>query len=104
MLAAERPDFVLVSVPREVAPVTTAELVRRGVPVLTETPPVPGAAGRRELWAAVPGGPVAVAEQYPLLPGHTARAVVARSGAIGEVTSVQASSTHDHHGASTAEL
>jgi predicted dehydrogenase len=40
---------------------------------------------------------VQVAEQYPLLPSHASRLALARSGAIGAVTSVQVSSTHLYH-------
>ncbi len=38
-----------------------------------------------------------VAEQYPALPGHVARAELLRSGVIGTPTSVQVSSTHGYH-------
>jgi predicted dehydrogenase len=103
LLAAE-PEFVIASVPWEVSPQVVRELVAHGVPVLAETPPAPDAAGLRELWRAVggarrPGGGalVQVAEQYPLMPGHAARIALAREGVIGEVTSVQLSSTHMYH-------
>ena len=42
-------------------------------------------------------GLVQVAEQYPLVPSHASRLALARSGAIGTVTSVQVSSTHLYH-------
>jgi predicted dehydrogenase len=41
LVAADRPDFVIVSVPREAAAAVTVELVGREVPVLSETPPAP---------------------------------------------------------------
>jgi predicted dehydrogenase len=108
LLAAE-PEFVIPSVPWEVTPEVTRELVEHGVPVLAETPPAPDAAGLRELWQAVGGARrtgtggepdgalVQVAEQYVLMPGHAARIALAREGVIGEVTSVQLSSTHMYH-------
>jgi len=42
-------------------------------------------------------GLVQVAEQYHLMPSHASRLALARSGAIGTVTSVQISSTHAYH-------
>ncbi|WP_328332461.1 Gfo/Idh/MocA family oxidoreductase [Kribbella sp. NBC_00382] len=105
LLAAGRPDFVVVSVPWEVAPVVTAELVAEGIPVLTETPPAPSVEGLRELWSAVGGsGLVQVAEQNPFLPSHAAQLAVIRGGALGEVGSVQLSSTHLYHAVSVIRM
>lgn len=101
LLAHERPDFVIVSVPWPVTPEATRELVAAGVPVLAETPPAPDLAGLRSLWADVGGsGLVQVAEQYLLMPGHAARLAVVRAGVLGEPTSVQISSTHLYHAVS----
>src|SRR4051794_8634462 len=93
-----RPDFVVTSVPWDATPSVITELVSRGVPVLAETPPAPDLDGLRELWAEVGSADlVQVAEQYLLLPSHAARAALARTGAIGDVTQVQVSSTHQYH-------
>ncbi len=101
LLAAERPEVAIVAVPWEQTPVVTAELVRAGIRVLAETPPAPDAAGLRALWAAVgASGLVQVAEQYLHMPGHVARRAVVDDGLIGEVTSVQVSSTHGYHAVS----
>ncbi|MET8198649.1 Gfo/Idh/MocA family protein [Micromonospora taraxaci] len=101
LLARERPDFVIVSVPWPVTPDVTRELVAAGVPVLAETPPAPDLAGLRALWADVGGsGLVQVAEQYLLMPGHAARLALVRAGVLGEPTSVQISSTHLYHAVS----
>ncbi|MFI7659916.1 Gfo/Idh/MocA family protein [Micromonospora parva] len=101
LLAHERPDFVIVSVPWSVTPEATRELVAAGVPVLAETPPAADLAGLRSLWADVGGsGLVQVAEQYLLMPGHAARLAVVRAGVLGEPTSVQISSTHLYHAVS----
>jgi len=98
LLAAETPDFVIVSVPWAVTPEATRELVGRDVRVLAETPPAPDLAGLRALWDDVGGsGLVQVAEQYLLMPGHAARLAVVREGVIGTPTSVQVSSTHLYH-------
>jgi predicted dehydrogenase len=40
---------------------------------------------------------VQVAEQYLNLPGHASRLAITQSGVIGEVTSVELSSTHGYH-------
>jgi hypothetical protein len=40
---------------------------------------------------------VQVAEQYPMMPSHAARAAVVASGAIGTPTQVQVSSTQQYH-------
>ncbi|MEU7851203.1 Gfo/Idh/MocA family oxidoreductase [Micromonospora parva] len=101
LLAHERPDFVIVSVPWSVTPEATRELVAAGVPVLAETPPAADLAGLRSLWADVGGsGLVQVAEQYLLMPGHAARLALVRAGVLGEPTSVQISSTHLYHAVS----
>ncbi|MEU8013791.1 Gfo/Idh/MocA family protein [Micromonospora parva] len=101
LLAHERPDFVIVSVPWSVTPEATRELVAAGVPVLAETPPAADLAGLRSLWADVGGsGLVQVAEQYLLMPGHAARLALVRAGMLGEPTSVQISSTHLYHAVS----
>ncbi|RSM54901.1 oxidoreductase [Actinoplanes sp. ATCC 53533] len=97
-VAETAPDFVVTAVPWQVNPSVIVEAVERGLPVLAETPPAPDAAGLRELWAAVGGsGLVQVAEQYPLMPSHAARAAAVRAGLIGTPTQVQVSSTHRYH-------
>lgn len=101
LLAADRPDFVIVSVPWALTPVVTTELVGLDMPVLAETPPAPDVPGLRSLWSDVgASGLVQVAEQYMMMPGHDARLRLARSGALGTITSVQVSSTHLYHAVS----
>ena len=91
-------DFVLTVTPRAVTPTFINEAVDRGLPVLAETPPAPDLAGLRALWAAVgDSGLVQVAEQYPMMPSHAARAALVDSGAIGTPTQVQVSSTQQYH-------
>ncbi|WP_049577422.1 Gfo/Idh/MocA family protein [Streptomyces sp. SBT349] len=96
-----RPEFAIPSVPWSATAHATRDLVRLGVPVLAETPPAADLEGLRWLWAEVGGsGLVQVAEQYPLMPGHAARLALLREGVIGEVTSLQLSSTHLYHAVS----
>jgi predicted dehydrogenase len=101
LLAADRPDYLIVSVPWGPSPDVIRDLVARRVPVLAETPPAPDLAGLRALWSDVGGtGLVQVAEQYLLMPGHAARRALLRQRVIGEPTSVQLSSTHLYHAVS----
>ena len=101
LVRAERPDFVVSSVPRSANPGVVQELVEAGTAVLTETPPAQGVDELRQLWAAVGASDrVQVAEQYLALPGHAARRAVIAAGTIGRPTSVQVSSTHGYHAVS----
>ncbi len=96
-----RPDLVVVAVPGAVNAEVIQAAVARGHHVLAETPPALDVEGLMNLWREVgAGGLVQIAEQYLLLPGHAARAAVIARGTIGEVTSVQVSSTHDYHAVS----
>lgn len=100
-LLAAGPTLVLTSLPASATTAVTAELVARGRQVLVETPPAPDLAGLRGLWAAVgASGRVQVAEQYPWSPHNAARRGVVRAGLLGEVTSVQVSSTQTYHATS----
>jgi predicted dehydrogenase len=97
-LREQQVDFVLTSTPHAVTPQVVAAAVERGLPVLAETPPAPDLTALRDLWSAVGGsGLVQVAEQYPLMPSHAARAALVATGAIGTPTQVQVSSTQHYH-------
>ena len=94
----QHPDFVVSAVPWAATPVVTREAVELQVRILCETPPAPDRDGLRSLWQSVgASGLVQVAEQYLLMPSHASRLALARSGAIGTVTSVEVSSTHGYH-------
>lgn len=100
-VAARRPDLVVVAVTWDANPDAVRDAVGAGLPVLCETPPAPDLPALRALWADVGGSDlVQVAEQYLLVPAHAARAAVLASGAIGRVTQVQVSSTHQYHAVS----
>ncbi|MFL6045561.1 MAG: Gfo/Idh/MocA family protein [Propionibacteriaceae bacterium] len=91
-------DFVVTATPRHVTPSLIIEAVNRELPVLAETPPAADLDGLRALWSAVgESGLVQVAEQYPMMPSHAARAAVVASGMIGTPTQVQVSSTQQYH-------
>src|SRR5215217_4740582 len=64
LVATTSPSFVVVSVPREVAPGAIRHLAELKVPVLTETPPAPDLDALSSLYSLVGGGAVIqVAEQ-----------------------------------------
>jgi predicted dehydrogenase len=91
-------DFVLTATPWAVTPGFIIDAVNRGLPVLAETPPAPDLDGLRALWSAVgDSGLVQVAEQYPMMPSHAARAALVADGVIGAPTQVQVSSTQLYH-------
>jgi predicted dehydrogenase len=100
LLAAE-PEFVIPCVPwGEMAP-TILALVEAGMTVMAETPPAADLKGLRDLWTQVGNrNVVQVAEQYLYMPQHAARLAIVREGVIGQVTSVQVSSTHLYHAVS----
>ena len=98
LLAQQKPDFVVLSVPWPLTPELTRTLVRADLPVLAETPPAPDLEGMRALWSDVgSSGLVQVAEQYALMPLHAARLTLTSEGLIGTPGSVQISSTHLYH-------
>lgn len=97
-LLADGPELVVPCVPWTETGPTTSTLVHAGVPVLAETPPAADLDGLRRLWDDVGGSDlVQVAEQYLFMPQHAARVRLCREGMIGDVTSVQVSSTHLYH-------
>lgn len=101
-LRAGRPDFVVTALPRAVTPAVVTELVgHHRVPVLAETPPAADLDGMRRLWAAVgSSGLVQVAEQYLMMPTHSARRAVVESGLIGTPSQAHVSSTQLYHAVS----
>ena len=101
LLSYKKPDFVIVSVSGDANPEIVEELVAAGIHVLCETPPAPTLEALQRLWNNVgSSGLVQVAEQYMYLPGHATRLVITQSGVIGEVGSVEISSTHGYHAVS----
>jgi len=98
---AAKPAFVVTATPWAVTPSLVAELVEKDVPVLAETPPAPDLDGLRALWQRVGERElVQIAEQYTRMPSHAARLALVRSGAIGDPTRVDVSSTHQYHAVS----
>ncbi len=101
LLAAEKPDFIVSAVTWAANPEILIQIVPAGIPVLSETPPASDLNALRYLWSHVGAkNLVQVAEQYMRLPMHAARLAISDSGKIGEITSVQVSSTHGYHAVS----
>lgn len=98
LLAADRPDFVIVSVPSSVAVDCLTELAEAGMPALSETPPASDVEGLRHLSSLVAGGArIQIAEQYQYQPMHAARLALTDAGAIGSVSDATISFSHGYH-------
>ncbi|GAA3629398.1 hypothetical protein GCM10022223_53730 [Kineosporia mesophila] len=98
LVAETDPAFVISSVTWQANPAVVEQLVEAGVAVLSETPPAPDVTALKDLWGRVgESGLVQVAEQYPLMPMHSARLEAVRAGLIGAPSSVHVSSTHQYH-------
>lgn len=93
-------DFVVVAVPVEHAGDLVRAFASRNIPVLVETPPASSLEEMEQLYRDTAGAPVQVAEQYRFQPHHAARLSVARSGALGQITSAHVSVAHGYHGIS----
>ncbi|MBD2843938.1 Gfo/Idh/MocA family oxidoreductase [Paenibacillus sp. IB182496] len=102
LLAAEQPEFVVLSVPPAASYAYMQELAQRGVPVLTETPPASDLDGLLQVHETLArsGARIQVAEQYPLYPAQAARQAVIDSGRLGRVSEVTVSISHLYHAVS----
>ena len=93
------PDFVVVATPAEANADVCEELVANGHSILLETPPgVNDGELDRMLLLQQSGADIQVAEQYPFQPLLAARLAVISSGRLGDITSVDVSVAHGHHG------
>jgi hypothetical protein len=101
LLAKTSPRFVVVSVPRDVAPAAIENVTRHGIAVLTETPPGTDVEAMLPLHRLVENGArIQVAEQYHLSPLLYAQLAIARSGRLGTISSARVAQCHDYHGVS----
>ncbi|MBE5799429.1 MAG: Gfo/Idh/MocA family oxidoreductase [Clostridiales bacterium] len=97
-----KPDFVVSCLTKAAMPAATMELLRRGVPVLSETPLATDEKTLREMrdLQRQTGTPLDMAEQYFLYPNHQARRALIEKGIVGDVHNVWMSMMHDYHGIS----
>jgi hypothetical protein len=101
LLAGGAPLFAVVALPRAHTPGMLEELTRRGLPVLTETPPAADVQSlERVNRLSKQGGRIQVAEQYIFQPMHAARLAMAHSGLLGNVSQAQVSFMQGYHGIS----
>ncbi|MFJ6002769.1 Gfo/Idh/MocA family protein [Arthrobacter sp. NPDC092385] len=101
LVAGTSPSFVVVSVPRDVAPRAIRHLAGLNVPVLTETPPAPDVEALASLYPLVGRGAIIqVAEQYHLSPLLRSQLRVAASGRLGDISQVLVAQCHDYHAVS----
>ena len=101
-LLETKPDFVVSCLTKAATPAATMELLRRGVPVLSETPLATDLKTLEEIRTIQQqtGTPLEMAEQYFLYPNHQARRALIEKGLLGEVHNVWMSMMHDYHGIS----
>ncbi len=93
------PDFVVVATPADTNTEVCEQLASAGHAVLLETPPgVNSDELDRMLELERGGADILVAEQYPHQPLLAARLAVIASGRLGDITSVDVSVAHGHHG------
>lgn len=101
-LLAFKPAFVVLCVSRGQATGLISELMRRGIPLLCETPPGESQAELVALWeeAQARKALIDVAEQYFLQPLYAAWYEAIRQGLIGEVQNISLSALHGYHAVS----
>lgn len=101
-LLETEPEFVVSCVSKAGMAQMVMELLRRGMPTLSETPYAIEREVLRELLAVQKetGTLLDVAEQYFLFPMHQARRALIGRGLLGDVHSCWLSMMHDYHGAS----
>lgn len=99
---ATKPDFVLVCLPRTASADWLIELMKRGIPVLCETPPGKDIEELNRIWEAKVkyNGRVQVTEQYFLQPYNMAVQKIIDEGTLGEICNVNMSALHGYHAVS----
>ena len=101
-LVEKEPEFVVMAIKRGIVTENLINLFKRGIPVLTETPPGEDVEALQQLWDAYQEyrPKVQVAEQYFLQPLYASWYKAICDGKLGEVENINISSLHGYHGAS----
>lgn len=101
-LIAENPQFAVLAIKRGTVTDYLIELFKRGIPVLTETPPGESYDALLKLWEAYEKyqPKVQVAEQYFLQPLYASWHKAIELGLLGEVENINISALHGYHGIS----
>lgn len=97
-----KPELVVSCVRKASMADMVMALLRRGVPVMSETPLAVEEEKLLALWRTMreTDTPLMLAEQYMFYPTHLARLMLVRRGLLGDVTSCAVSMMHDYHGIS----
>ena len=99
-LVEKEPEFVVMAIKRGIVTENLITLFKRGIPVLTETPPGEDVEALQQLWDAYQEYRPKVAEQYFLQPLYASWYKAICDGKLGEVENINISSLHGYHGAS----
>jgi len=99
-LAATKPEYVVVSVSRTASFDILCKVMKLGLPILCETPPVWSVEDLSRLWveAEKHGSKFQVAEQYFARPMLAAQLKVIELGLLGDVSFAEESFCHGYHG------
>ena len=99
---SEDPAFVVLAIKRGVVSDYLIDLFKKGIPVLTETPPGETKEALAELWKAYETyqPKIQVAEQYFLQPLYASWYEAIKRGLIGEKENINISALHGYHGIS----
>jgi len=99
LLQTEKPMFMVVSVAGHANMDVSLDILKRGIPVLLETPPAVDMASLLKFYEEIPANTkIQIAEQYPLHPMHMARFAFLETGKLGVVQHAQISFSHGYHG------
>ncbi|MCH3986910.1 MAG: Gfo/Idh/MocA family oxidoreductase [Lachnospiraceae bacterium] len=99
---SEKPDFLVLAIPKEANFAMIRRLEDTGLPMLVETPPAIAPDDLQQLWYDSVSGRLHMmaAEQYLLNPSLAAVKKAADSGKIGDPYYMRLSRAHGYHGAS----
>ncbi len=102
MIDKARPDFVVVSVPREAAPDILTSLGKSDMPILSEVPPAVDLDTLVALYGSLAkcNARVQFAEQYCFQPQLAAMGSFVETGRLGTISQAQISVAHGYHGIS----
>jgi hypothetical protein len=101
-----KPDFVVNVVNYHEVSNVTLELLRDGIPVLSETPAAATMQGLHDLWrlSTQNSSKILVSENYYAEPYYAAIIRALERGYLGDVQTVTIASTHDYHAASLIRI
>ena len=100
-LLAQKPLFVITSVPWAINPGLLHQLADANMPALSETPPAPTVNEMAELCNRTKAGAIIqVTEQYFLQPHHQAKLAFIQTGKLGTISQAQVCAAHGYHGIS----